>query len=64
MNPQGTPQILSSQASCGVPLCVYLLCFRNITMYIFDCIMDLIIPDNWGGGGGGGYYSYTTFFQK
>ena len=61
MNPQGTPQILSSQAT----LCVYLLCFRNITMYIFDCIMDLIIPDNWGGGGGGGgYYSYTTFFQK
>ena len=33
---------------------------KIITMYIFDRIMDLIIPDNWGV-----YSSYTTiFFQK
>ena len=29
----------------------------EITMYIFDRIMDLIIPDNWGV-----YYSHTTRF--
>ena len=39
---------------------IVLVLHRNITMYIFDRIMDLIIPDKWGV-----YYSYTTiFFQK